>query len=81
MEAANQAPQQEAMTPQQAYANVISRQRDAALNRAAELEVHAAMLMQDNADLRAKVEALQSITGSSTAAPANRAQRRAQKKG
>lgn len=70
-----------AITPQQAFSNVISRQRDEALNRCAELEVHLAMALQENATLKENLAALEVPADAPPPAPppANRAQRRQRK--
>jgi len=71
-EAQEQQPQQASMSPQEAFTNVIARQRDAALNRAAQLEVQLALALQENADLKQRL----APTQDATPVAANRAARR-----
>lgn len=66
------------LTPQQAFSNIVSRQRDEALNRSAELEVHLAMALQENVTLKEQLAELQGLAAEPPPA-VNRAQRRQRK--
>lgn len=71
----------QSMTADQAYSSIIARQRDQALNHAAELEVRLAMALQENAAMReslARSEAERAVLKAAEV-QVNRAQRRAKK--
>lgn len=80
-QAAQMQQQPQTMSVDQAYSSIIARQRDQALNHAAELEVRLAIALQENAALReslAKSEADSAVLKAAEV-PVNRAQRRTKK--
>lgn len=80
-QAAPQQQQPQTMSVDQAYSSIIARQRDQALNHAAELEVRLAIALQENAVLRESLARSEADLAMLKAAdvPVNRAQRRAKK--